>query len=139
MLAEHVPVPPPRPTRRADDDLSRTMAIQRNPTVRVGPAQETVETDVAVATSPRLPAIALRVVRGADSGATLGLDRANTMIGTPGGDTALVVKRGSAYFLARFSGGAPRLNHKELGSGTHPIAPSDVIDVGGMGFEVIQV
>ena len=78
-------------------------------------------------------------VRGDRQGETLELDRANTMIGAAGADTALVVKRGSAYFLARFSGGAPRLNRKELGSGTHPIAPDDVIEVGGSSFEVIQV
>lgn len=139
MLADHVATPPPRPTRRADDDLSRTIAIQRNPTVRVGPAQERVQTDAAVATAPRAPAIALRVLRGDNSGETLSLDRANTMIGIPGSDTALVVKRGSTYYLARFSGGSPRLNRKELGPGTHPIAPQDVIDVGASSFEVIQV
>lgn len=139
MLADHVPAPPPRPARRGDDDLSRTIAIQRNPTVRVGPAQETVQTDSEVATAQRPPALALKVVRGDGRGETVALDRANTMIGTPGGDTALVVKRGSAYFLARFSGGSPRLNQKELGSGTHPIAARDMIDVGASSFEVIQV
>ena len=144
MLADHVPVPPPRPTHRGDDDLSRTIAIQRNPTVRVGPAQERVQTDAAIATAaqavaPRAPALALRVLQGDNSGETVALDRANTMIGTAGGDTALVVKRGSTYYLARFSGGSPRLNRKELGSGTHPIAPRDVIDVGASSFEVIQV
>jgi hypothetical protein len=138
MLAVHAPPPPPS-HRRGDDDLSRTIAIQRNPTVRVGPAQETVQTDGEVATAPRALALALRVTRGDKRGETVALDRANTMIGAAGGDTALVVKRGSAYFLARFSGGAPRLNQKELGSGTHPIAPRDVIDVGGSSFEVIQV
>ena len=139
MLADHVPTPPPRPSRRADDDLSRTIAIQRNPTVRVGPAQETVQTDTAVATAPRAPALALRVLSGDNRGEVVALDRANTMIGTAGADTALVVKRGATYFLARFSGGSPRLNRKELGSGTHPINPQDVIDVGGSSFEVIQV
>ena len=139
MLSEHVPAPPPRPTRRGDDDLSRTIAIQRNPTVRVGPAQETVQTDTAVATAPRVPSLALKVLRGANRGETVALERANTMIGVAGSDTALVVKRGSAYFLARFSGGAPRLNRKELGSGTHAIALKDVIDVGDWSFEVIQV
>ena len=138
MLADHVPTPPPRPTRRADEDLSRTIAIQRTPTVRVGPAQETVQTDAEVATAPRAPTLALKVLRGDNRGGTVTLDRANTMIGTAGGDTALVVKRGSAYYLARFSGGTPRLNHKELGSGTHPIALRDVIEVGGSSFEVIQ-
>src|SRR5690349_22370828 len=81
MLADHVPTPPPRPARSTGDDLSRTIAIQRNPTVRVGPAQETVQTDTAVATAPRAPALALRVLNGDNRGETVALDRANTMIG----------------------------------------------------------
>lgn len=139
MLSEHLPALPPRSTRRADDDLSRTIAIQRDPTIRMGPAQESVQTDTAVATAPRAPALALKVLRGEGRGDTVALDRANTMIGVAGGDTALVVKRGSAYFLARFSGGAPRLNREELGPGTHAIAAQDVIDVGDWSFEVVQV
>jgi hypothetical protein len=50
-----------------------------------------------------------------------------------------VVKRGDAFFLARFSGSRPpRLNRAELGPGSHPIAERDVIDVGGSRYEVIH-
>jgi hypothetical protein len=66
------------------------------------------------------------------------LDRANTMIGIAGGDSALVVRRGAGYFLARFGGTrAPRLNHAALPPGSHPIGAGDVIEVGGSRFEVI--
>jgi len=140
MMAAHVPAAaPPAPSARAarDEDLDRTMAMPRDPAVRLGPAQESVHTDVAEVHAPTL---ALRVVGGERRGETLSLQRANTMIGTPGGDTALVVRRGDNYYLARFSGNrAPRLNRRDLGPGTHPIAANDVIDVGGSSFEVIKV
>ena len=140
MMAAHVPAaaPPAPPARAArDEDLDRTMAIPRDPAVRLGPAQESVRTDVA---EVHAPALALRVVDGERRGETVSLQRANTMIGAPGGDTALVVRRGDNYYLARFSGNrAPRLNRRDLGPGTHPIAANDVIDVGGSSFEVIRV
>ena len=51
-----------------------------------------------------------------------------------------MVRRGAAYYIARFAGQrAPRLNRKELGPGTHPIASGDAIDVGGMSYEVIPL
>ena len=143
MMAAHAPAPvapAPTPARVArEEDLDRTMAISRNPALRLGPARESVRTGDG--DSPNDAAVvALRVLAGEKRGETISLARANTMIGNPGGDTALVVRRGDSYYLARFSGNrAPRLNRRDLGPGTHPIAPQDVIDVGGSSFEVIRV
>ncbi|HUP29161.1 MAG TPA: FHA domain-containing protein [Usitatibacter sp.] len=143
MMAEHVAAPapsalPPPAARARDDDLDRTMAIPRDPALRLGPAQESVRTGAADA--PGSAAFSLKVVAGERRGDTIPLQRANTMIGTPGGETALVVRRGDTYYLARFSGNRPpRLNRRDLGPGTHPIAPQDVIDVGGSSFEVVKV
>lgn len=142
VQAPQAPVAPVAPTPRApraparrDDDLSRTMAIPRDPSLRLGPAQESVRTE-----APNGKSLALRVVAGEQPGELVALNRPNTMIGAAGGDTALVIKRGAAYFLARLSGSsAPRLNRKELPPGTHPIAPQDAIDVGGWSFEVVDV
>ena len=68
----------------------------------------------------------------------IALARANTMIGAGGADTALVVRRGRSYFLARLAGhGTMRLNGEPVGPGTHPIVPGDRIEVGGAGYEVI--
>jgi pSer/pThr/pTyr-binding forkhead associated (FHA) protein len=143
MLAAHVPPaarqPAPAPERSTDDvdrtvDLDRTQAIPRDPSLRLGPARETVRTQDAPGTS-----LALKVLAGGRPGEVISLTRPNTMIGAAGADTALVIRRGSAFYLARLSGShAPRLNRKELGPGTHPIAAQDVIDVGGWSFEVIQ-
>ena len=73
------------------------------------------------------------------AGELLALDKANTMLGEAGGDSALVVRRGESFMLARFGGAAPRLNRQELGPGAHPIAARDVIEVGNTKFEVVQV
>ena len=140
MLAEYAPKPgeppaKPKPIPRLDDELDRTQFIRRDAAVRLGPAHETVSTG-----GDMLPgvALALKVIAGDKSGQTIALKSANTMIGTPGADTALVVRRGESYYIARFSGQrAPRLNRRELGPGTHRISPQDVIDVGGSSFEVV--
>jgi len=119
---------------REDVDLSRTMAVPRDATVKLGPAQMSVRTD-----EPEAGTLALRVVSGGTPGEVVALNRPNTMIGVAGGDTALVIRRGGSFFIARLSGNRPpRLNRKDLAPGTHPIAPRDTIDVGGWSFEVIE-
>ncbi len=118
---------------REEDDLSRTLAIARNPALQLNPE------DNPVAAGPEGSTLALRVVEGERKGTLISLASANTMIGTVGGDTALVVRRGQGLFLSRFGGSTPRLNRQDLGPGSHPITLSDVIDVGGSTFQVIQV
>ncbi|MEO5695232.1 MAG: FHA domain-containing protein [Usitatibacter sp.] len=135
MMVEHVPdARPPAVLNRAEDDFARTMLIRGDTTVRTGPAQETVRTGTHAAYA----GLALRVLSGGAPGEIVDLARANTMIGTAGADTALVIRRAGAFFIARLSGSrALRLNGSDLQPGTHPIAPQDRIDVGGWSFEVI--
>lgn len=117
-------------------DLSRTMAIPRE-SLRLGPAQEVVRTDEMPV--PGEAGLALRVLVGHRTGEIIDLEQPNTMLGTPGSDTALVVRRNNGFFLARFGGNQPpRLNRKDLGPGTHRLAPRDVIEVGNAKFEVIS-
>jgi hypothetical protein len=116
------------PAAAREDDMDRTMAMPRDPTI-------TLE-----ATKPGVlgVALALKVVAGEGRGQVIALDRANTMIGVAGSDTALVVKRGKAIFIARLSGQSPlRLNRRDLPPGTHRLAEQDTIEVGGSSFEVI--
>lgn len=136
MLAEHVPAPATAPARREAQDLSRTLAIPRDPALREAAASEPVRARGEA--QPR-GALALKVVAGARRGELIALDQANTMLGAAGSDTALVVKRGQGFFLARFGGGnAPRLNGRELPPGAHALAPKDVVDVGRLRYEVVQ-
>ena len=119
---------------REEADLSATMAIPRDATLKLGPSQETVRTE-----EPEAGTLALKVLAGERPGEVVALNRPNTMIGVAGGDTALVIRRGRSFFIARLSGNRPpRLNRKELTPGTHPIGPRDTIDVGGWSFEVIE-
>jgi hypothetical protein len=132
MIASHVPAAPARPAPR-NDDLSRTMAIPRDPGLRQGPSQESVQTD----REPSTAGLALRVLSGMHTGEVVSLEKANTMLGNAGADSALVVRRGEGYYIARFGGNAPRLNRKELEPGAHRIAPRDMIEVGNSRYEVI--
>jgi len=135
MVAHVAPPPPPRAARAGDDDLSRTMAIARDPAVRLGPAQEVVRTDAP----PSASTLALRVLAGDRPGDIIMLEKANTMIGALGVETAVVVRRGGAYFLAHLAGSRPpRLNRRELAPGAHPLAPRDEVQVGDFRFEVIE-
>jgi hypothetical protein len=130
VMGQHATAPAPKASpRKGDDDLARTTLIPR-----LGPSQENVSTEDL---GPG--GLALRVLSGGKPGEVVQLTRPNTMIGAAGGDTALVIRRGRSFFIARLSGQrAPRLNRKELAPGTHPIAPQDTIDVGGWSFEVID-
>ena len=140
MMAAHVApaAPPPAPATGSErEDLSRTMVISREG-LRLGPAQEVVRTDEVAA--PGAAGLALRVLAGQRTGEIIDLEQPNTMLGTAGSDTALVVRRNNGFFLARFGGNQPpRLNRKDLGPGTHRLAPRDVIEVGNAKFEVISV
>jgi pSer/pThr/pTyr-binding forkhead associated (FHA) protein len=133
MLASHMASPPPPAHPKADPeaDLSGTTAMQ----AYAMPVENAASAEAAEVAS----AIALRVVGGSHKGELIHLDRANTMIGNGGADTALVVRRGQGYFLARFGGRPPRLNLTELGPGAHPLAPRDTIEVGDSRFEVVRL
>lgn len=145
MLASHATAARTQPAQAAQaqrlgDELDRTMAITRPPApAHFGPAHESVAAEASPMAHPDGAAkLALRVVAGNDEGELVALDRPNTMIGRVGRDTALVIRRGHSFFIARLAGQRPlRLNRVELGPGTHPIAERDVIDVGSSTFEVI--
>ena len=117
------------PGTTADDDLDRTRMI------RSYNGDAPLEQSRPGAKGPPL---ALKVVAGEGRGRVIALDKANTMIGTAGADTALVVKRAGKLLIARLGGqSALRLNRKELGPGTHPIGEQDQIQVGTTTFEVV--
>ena len=135
MLAAHAAVAEAAPAQAkarattADDDLDRTRMI-RSPFAEGALEQSRP--------GVKGPLLALRIVAGERRGETLALDKPNTMIGTAGTDTALVVKRGGKLLIARLGGQRPiRVNRRELGPGAHPIQEQDVIDVGTATFEVV--
>jgi pSer/pThr/pTyr-binding forkhead associated (FHA) protein len=130
VLAANVPAAPARPAA-GSDGLSRTMAISRGEAIAAASSPPVTDREA--------PALALNVLSGEGQGGQVRLERTNTMIGHAGADTALVVRRGQSFFIARLAGNrALRLNGRELGPGTHPIAMSDVIEVGRSRFEVVR-
>jgi pSer/pThr/pTyr-binding forkhead associated (FHA) protein len=140
MLADHVPhertMPPPaRPAPAADEDLSRTMSIPRDPAQRLTPAQVARLEGAGAG-----PSLALRALSGPAAGELLSLERQNTLVGVMGGDSALIVRRGKSYFIARLSGrSTPRLNRSDLGPGSHRLAARDVVEVAGTSYEVVEI
>jgi len=133
LMAAHAERAASTAPANAQDALARTMVISREASARLGPSQEAVRTD-----EPGGGGLSLRVLAGGKPGEVIALNRPNTMIGEAGGDTALVIRRGKSFFIARLSGRAPRLNQADLAPGTHPIGPADRIEIGEWRFEVIQ-
>jgi hypothetical protein len=138
MLAAHVAaaeaVPAvtaqPAAATTADEDLDRTRMI------RAYNGESPLEQSRPGAKGPPL---ALYILKGEGRGSVIALDKANTMIGIAGADSALVVKRAGKLLIARLGGQRPlRLNRAELGPGTHPLHERDVIDVGSTTFEVVM-
>ncbi len=112
MLADRAP-PVARPKRapgrrRWRDDLSRTMAIPREVAAPRARRRKWSAPEEAKPPAPVAEALALRVQSGARVGEIIALEQANTMLGTAGSDTALVVRRGNGFYLARVSAAALR-------------------------------
>jgi len=130
-LAEAAPAPATATARAAaDDDLDRPRMI-RSPFGEAALEQSRP--------GVKTPPLALYVLKGEERGRVIALDKPNTMIGTAGTDTALVVKRAGKLLIARLGGQRPlKLNRRELGPGAHPIQERDVLYVGATTFEVVM-
>jgi pSer/pThr/pTyr-binding forkhead associated (FHA) protein len=131
MLAAHVqPAQPAKASAAsAEVDLDRTRMIPKYDGEM--PLEQTKP-------GVKAPPLALKVLAGDARGKLIALDKPNTMIGTAGTDTALVVKRAGRFHIARLGGQSPlKLNRRELGPGAHPIEEKDVIDIGGASFQVV--
>lgn len=143
-------------------DYESTLAAPRGLDDTASAAREPTPSDLAL-TSPPTPAPAswkagdatqaipvpdfakapragpsLRIAAGPRAGERVALTETHTMVGAPGGASALVVRRGSSFFLARFAGSSsPRLNGRQIGPGTHAIAEGDTIEVGADRYELL--
>jgi hypothetical protein len=131
---EAIPEAPRRAPAAGDDGLSATLAIRgRADGFAATPAPQE-------APAPDAGALALQEIGREEPGRIVALDRANTMIGEYGAETALIVKRGHALFLSRFAGlRPPRLNGVEVGPGAHVIGEHDRVEIGAEVFEVIRL
>jgi len=81
----------------------------------------------------------LKVVNGPKSGTTIALDKAYTTLGQPGGQVAVVARRGSNYFLIQMGGTGqskhPKLNGVEMSGESMQLSQGDIIEVAGTRIE----
>ncbi|MGD8525588.1 MAG: FHA domain-containing protein [Thioalkalispiraceae bacterium] len=81
----------------------------------------------------------LKVINGPRSGATIELNKAYTTLGQPGGQVAVIARRGTNYFLMQMGGTGqashPKLNDVEMSAESMQLKKGDVIEVAGTRVE----
>ena len=81
----------------------------------------------------------VKVIAGPKVGETIVLNKSYTTLGSPGGQVAVIARRGASYFLMPMSGTAkskpPVLNGNTLGAKSEQLKQGDVIEVSGSQLE----
>ncbi len=81
----------------------------------------------------------VKVVSGPKTGETIVLNKSYTTLGSPGGQVAVIARRGASYHLMPMSGTAksrpPVLNGKVLGAKSELLSQGDIIEVSGSQLE----
>lgn len=82
---------------------------------------------------------ALKVMNGPKSGAKIELNKPYTTLGQPGGQVAVIARRGNNYFLMQMGGTGqkfnPKLNGVEMSAESMQLKMGDVIEVAGTRVE----
>ncbi len=77
----------------------------------------------------------VRIVSGPKNGTVIALKKPYTTLGTPGGEMAVIAKRGARFFLMPMQGTAtskpPRLNGNPLQAESQVLTLGDIIEVAG--------
>ncbi|MBT9566696.1 MAG: FHA domain-containing protein [Thiobacillus sp.] len=74
----------------------------------------------------------VRILHGAEATQEIELSQVLHTFGTPGTQVVVINSRPHGYFITHVEGDKPaRLNGKSIGLEPHPLAPNDVIEVGG--------
>lgn len=115
-------------------DFERTVVISAgaSPT----PAKEaTPAAKEAPKPTPAPTPMVVRVVSGPKNGTIIELKKPYTTLGTPGGEMAVIAKRGARFFLMPMQGTAtskpPRLNGQQLHAESQVLSMGDIIEVAG--------
>lgn len=81
----------------------------------------------------------LKVINGPKSGATIELNKPYTTLGQPGGQVAVIARRGNNYFLMQMGGTGqkinPKLNGVEMSAESMQLKMGDEIEVAGTRVE----
>lgn len=118
-------------------NFERTVVI--SPTTIPETAASTSAAGTSLGTSPAPTAppnpMAVRIVSGPKNGTVIDLKKPYTTLGTPGGEMAVIAKRGSRFFLMPMQGTAaskpPRLNGEQLHAESQVLNLGDIIEVAG--------
>lgn len=118
-------------------DFERTVIISANSTPTPSPAAATTSEAGAAPASPVPTAtpMVVRIVSGPKNGTVIELKKPYTTLGTPGGEMAVIAKRGSRFFLMPMQGTAaskpPRLNGEQLHAESQVLSLGDIIEIAG--------
>jgi len=81
----------------------------------------------------------LKVINGPKSGTTIELNKPYTTLGNPGGQVAVIARRGANYFLMQMGGIGqtkhPKLNDVEMSAESMQLNKGDIIEVAGTRVE----
>lgn len=85
----------------------------------------------------------VKVLSGPNAGNTLELSRAYTTLGKPGGQVAVIARRGESFHFMQMGGGTdrdshPQINGKPLSGASVPLNAGDELVVGGNKFLFMQ-
>lgn len=107
-------------------DFESTVIIQADPKITESAA-------------PAVGKAVLKVAGGPKAGAVIELNKPYTTLGNPGGQVAVVARRGANYFLMQMGGtGAkqpPKLNGAEMSAESVQLKAGDIIEVAGSQVE----
>jgi ribosome-associated protein YbcJ (S4-like RNA binding protein) len=82
----------------------------------------------------------VRVLSGRGVGRETELTASVLPLGKPGGERAVIERRGDDYVLARLCGPCPPLvNGEPVGEGGHSLRAGDVVEVAGIRYEFLAV
>jgi len=119
-------------------DFERTVIINAAttpaPKMNTASAPSAGEKTVPTAAAANTPMV-VRIVSGPKNGTIIELKKPYTTLGTPGGEMAVIAKRGARFFLMPMQGTAtskpPRLNGQQLHAESQLLTLGDIIEVAG--------
>lgn len=81
-------------------------------------------------------AYVVRVTRGPNKGRTIELSRSYTTLGKPGGQVAVIARRGTSYYMMPMGGTGdhsanPRINGEPMSAASVPLNDGDILEVAG--------
>jgi pSer/pThr/pTyr-binding forkhead associated (FHA) protein len=127
-----------------------TVSVEPKPsaTVEVAPskpvnleitqAMPAVNTNALAPSQASLPELMgkLQVLNGTSSGRELLLNKTLTTLGKPGGQVAVITKRGNGYFITHVGGDSlPSVNGQQIGPQAHALNDHDVLELAGLKME----